>query len=96
VSLTPEQRVLRARTAAYAQWSREPDPSTRLAPARKAFLARFEREVDAAHPDLDPKTRARMVEQARKQYFAALALKSSKARAAARERKGGDGHVSTT
>jgi len=58
-------------------------------------MARFEDEVD---PDrtLDPDVRARMAEQKRKQYFAALALKSSKARAAARERKGGDGHVSTT
>jgi hypothetical protein len=85
--MTPEQRRLRAQAAAYAQWSKEPDPAARTAPGRAAFLERFEREVD---PDgtLDPAVRARMAGQARRSYFKRLALASSRARSA---RKGGDG-----
>lgn len=87
MALSAEQRRLRASAAAYAQWSREPDPTARTARARSAFLDRFEREVD---PDgtLPTDVRARMAEQARKSYFAKLALASSRARAA---RKAGDG-----
>ncbi len=48
---------------------------------RAVFLSRFDREVD---PDgvLDPAERARRSSYARKAYFAQLALKSAKARAA--------------
>jgi len=78
--LTPQQRVLRARLAAHSRWAREDDPVTATAPARAAFMDRFEREVD---PDrvLPPDVRARKAEHARKAYFARLALKSSQARA---------------
>lgn len=43
------------------------------APARRAFLARFEREVD---PDgkLAPEERARRAEHAKRAYFSRLAL----------------------
>ncbi len=49
------------------------------AAGRKAFLDRFERQVD---PDgvLPAEERARRADHARKGYFAALALKSAKAR----------------
>jgi hypothetical protein len=59
---------------------------TNTAPARAAFLARFEREVD---PDgvLDPIERARRATFARRKYFAALALTSSKARRRRRTRR---------
>jgi hypothetical protein len=89
LSLTPEQRRLRASIAAHVQWSREPDPSVRTATARRAFMDRFDREVD---PDgtLDPAERARRAEHARKAYFAQLALKSSKARAARKQGGGQD------
>jgi hypothetical protein len=85
--LTPEQRVLRSRAAAHVQWSREADPRARTATARKAFLDRFDREVD---PDgvLTPQERARRASHARRAYFARLALASSKARKA-RKRGGG-------
>lgn len=55
------------------------DPREVTAAGRKAFDARFEREVD---PDgvLDPKERARRAEMARKAYFTRLALKSAQAR----------------
>jgi hypothetical protein len=79
--MTPQQRVLRARAAAHAQWANTPDRAAHTAPARAKFLSRFEQQVD---PDgtLDPAERARRAEHARRSYFAALALKSSRARAA--------------
>jgi len=87
VSMTPAERTLRARQAAYTMWAREPDPVTRTAPKRRAFMERFDKQVD---PDgtLDPETRARMAAQARSAYFADLARRSAKAR---RLRKAGDG-----
>jgi hypothetical protein len=78
MSLTPQQRRTRASAAAYAQWSKELDPTARTARARGAFLARFEAEVPASVTD--PATRARMAEQARRSYFKKLALASSRAR----------------
>ncbi len=85
--LTPEQRALRARAAAYASWAATSDPSARGRPGQAALRSRFEREVD---PDgvLPSAERARRAEAARKAFFARLALASSKARAA---RKSGDG-----
>ena len=79
-TLTPEQRTLRARIAAHARWSKE-DPRAATKPARDAFLARFEAEVD---PDgvLPEGERLRRAESARKAYFVRLALASSKARSA--------------
>lgn len=79
MSSTPEQRVLAARIAAHSKWAQTADPTDATAPARKAFLDRFEREVD---PDgvLPLTERARRANHARKAYFTRLALKSAKAR----------------
>lgn len=78
---SPGERALVARVAAHARWSRENphDPAGPLPRARKAFDARFEREVD---PDgvLTPEERARRAGHARKAYFTRLALKSAQAR----------------
>jgi hypothetical protein len=65
--------------AAHALHAQVTDPAKHTAPARAAFLSRFEREVD---PDgvLDPQERARRAEHAKKAYFMRLALASSKAR----------------
>ncbi|PZS03652.1 MAG: hypothetical protein DLM56_08680 [Pseudonocardiales bacterium] len=54
---------------------------TNTAPARKAMLDRFDRQVD---PDglLDPADRARRAEHARKAYYTRLALQSVAARRA--------------
>ena len=79
--LTPEQRSLRARIASHESWARTPDASARTAPGRKAFLDRFERQVDP-NGELSPAERARRAEHARKAYFARLALKSARARRA--------------
>jgi hypothetical protein len=78
-SLSPAQRSLRARVAAFTLHS-QTDGQEHTAPAREAFLARFEREVDpdGVLPEVERKRRA---ECARKAYFAKLALKSSRARA---------------
>jgi hypothetical protein len=87
--LSPAERSLRARLAAYAMHARH-DARRTSANGRTAFLARFEREVD---PDgrLDPEERARRAEQARRAYFARLALAAAKARRAKRQhRQGGD------
>jgi hypothetical protein len=77
-SLNPEQRSLQARMGAHKLHSLH-DSRTITANARKAFLDRFEREVD---PDgvLTPEERARRAAHARKAYFTGLALKSAKAR----------------
>jgi hypothetical protein len=70
------ERTLRARVAAHTMHAQG---GTNTAPARKAFLDRFEREVD---PDLElsPDERARRADHARKAYFTSLALKSAVAR----------------
>jgi len=75
---TPEQRRLIGRIGAYSLHARY-DPRQTTAPARRAFMARFEREVD---PDgvLEDAERRRRAESARKAYFTRLALASSKAR----------------
>ena len=77
--MTPEQRSLQARMAAHSLHVRVANPAAHTAPARRAFLDRFERDVD---PDgvLKPEERARRAEHARKAYFLKLALASAAAR----------------
>jgi hypothetical protein len=81
-TLSPTERSLRARLAAYAMHARH-DARQTTANGRAAFLARFDREVD---PDgvLEPEERRRRAEQARRAYFTSLALASAKARRAKR------------
>ncbi len=81
--LTPALAKSRSRLAGLATAARH-DPRVTTAPARAAFLARFEREVDAADPEgeLDPIERARRIEYARRLYFARLAYRSQVVRAA--------------
>lgn len=72
-------KSLLARSAAHESWAQTSDRAARTAPARRAFLDRFERQVD---PDgvLSPAQRAQRAESARKAYFAGLAHKSVQAR----------------
>jgi hypothetical protein len=81
--LSPEMRALRAQLAAHTKWAKTPDASAATAPARKAFLARFDDEVD---PDrvLPEAERARMAESARRAFYQSLAYKSAKAKRARR------------
>lgn len=64
---------------AHESWANTVDRTARTAPGRRAFLERFEREVD---PDntLTPAERTIRAEHARKAYFKRLALKSAQAR----------------
>lgn len=82
--LTPAERSLRARAAAYRLHSLY-DSRELTANARAAFGDRFARQVD---PDgaLPEAERQRRAECARKAYYAALAAKSARAR---RLRRGG-------
>ncbi len=76
---SPSQRSLRARLAAHELHAKVTDPSAHTAPARRAFLDRFARQVD---PDgsLPAEERARRAEHAKRAYFLSLALRSSRAR----------------
>jgi len=80
--LSPREAALRGRIGAYVLHARR-DAREVTAPARAAFLARFEREVD---PDgvLPEGERRRRSLAARKAYFARLALQSARARRADR------------
>jgi hypothetical protein len=78
-SLTPSQRTLRARMGAFAMHARH-DPRKTTNAGRRAFLARFEIEVDPRR-ELSAKERARRSEAARKLYFTRLAFESSLRRA---------------
>ncbi len=80
--MTPEQRRRRARIAAHASWANTADRTARTSSGTKAFLDRFERQVD---PDgvLPEETRAAMAKHARTAYMLQLAERS----AAARRRK---------
>lgn len=80
-STDPGHRALIARVASHTRWSKVRDRAAATAPARKAALERFEKEVDP-EGTLPPEVRAQMAESARKAYFARLALKSAQARRA--------------
>jgi hypothetical protein len=81
--VSPDERALISRMGAHALHSRH-DSKAITQPARDAFMARFENEVD---PDrvLPEAERKRRAEHAKKLHFTRLAFKSAKARA-----KGGD------
>ena len=78
--MTPAERSLRARMAAYCL-NAQRDPRETTQAARDSFMARFERQVD---PDnlLPLAERHRRAEAAKKAYFLRLALKSARARRA--------------
>jgi hypothetical protein len=79
VSLPAPERALRARIASHASWANTSNPSERTAPGRRAFLERFEHQVDP-NGTLPEAERIRRADHARKAYFTALALKSAQAR----------------
>jgi hypothetical protein len=79
ISLSPEQRVLRARAAAYTRWSQE-DPGPAMAGVREGFYRRFELQVDP-EGELAEAERRRRAKAALKAHMALLALKSARARA---------------
>jgi hypothetical protein len=76
--MSAEERELRARLAAHAMHARN-DSRAVTANARRAFLDRFEREVD---PDglLPVAERLRRAEHAKRAHMLRLALRSARAR----------------
>lgn len=88
-SRNPADRVLIATLASHASWASTKDPAARTAPARKAALERFEREVDPAGT-LDPADRARRAESARKAFYTRMALRSAQARRARKTARAGE------
>lgn len=79
-------RRLTAQVAAHTKWAHTADRSAATAPARTAFLDRFEREVDPAGV-LPPAERAIRAESAKKAYFLRLAAKSAESRRRKRKAK---------
>lgn len=84
--MTPEQRRRRARIAAHASWANTTDRTARTSSGTKAFLGRFERQVD---PDgaLPEDVRAAMAKHARTAYMLQLAERSAAARRRRRRRR---------
>lgn len=65
--------------AADRRWAFEPDRTAATAAGRKAFLDRFEREVDP-EGKLSPEERSKRAKNLRRAHFRALAIKSAAAR----------------
>jgi len=79
LSLSPEQRTLRASQAAHEMHARN-DSREITANARAAFLKRFVDQVDAATPGLPEAERLRRAEHLLRAHMQRLALASSRAR----------------
>lgn len=77
-SLTPSQRVLRARLAAQTRWSRD-DPKEGTRKARETFLASFVTKVDPEGV-LPVEERLRRAESLRSAHFTRMALQSARVR----------------
>lgn len=90
MTLTPEERTLRARLAAQTRWANE-DPQPTALRAQAGLRARFLREVD---PDsvLPEAERQRRAESLRRAYYTRLsfeAVRARRARRASPDNKGG-------
>lgn len=79
--MTPEERTLRARLAAYTLHSNITDESAHTAPARRGLEESWARKVDP-HGILPDAERERRAAQLRKAHYARMALKSSLVRRA--------------
>jgi hypothetical protein len=73
---------LNKQKAAHTSWAMTPDRSARTAPARKAALDRFERQVRELFPDLDDVEVAIRAAHLRKAHFLSMAAKSAEVRRA--------------
>jgi hypothetical protein len=82
LSLSPEQRSLRASIAAHAMHAKNDSRETTAA-GRAAFLKQFLDEVDAVTPGLPEVERLRRAEHLLRAHMKRLALASSRSRARA-------------
>jgi len=79
MAMTPEQRRLRAKTAANARWARE-DGTAQNRRMQEGYLNKLADEIDPER-QLPQDERRRRAIQARKAQAQAAALKSSRVRA---------------
>lgn len=86
--LTPSQRSMRSRMAAYAMHAHH-DGRNITSRARSAFLERFENQVDPTS-SLPAAERQRRAAAAKKAYFTGLAFRSSRTRASRRAESSGE------
>jgi hypothetical protein len=77
--VTPAERALRGRLDAHRRWARTPDRAAATKPARDAFLARFEQQVDP-HSEHPPEVRRAMARSAMRAHMTDLAIRSAEAR----------------
>jgi len=77
--LSQSKQSQRAKIAALHRWAHTTNRTAATGPARAAFEARFEREVDP-EGKLSAAERAKRANTARRAYFARLALRSARAR----------------
>lgn len=87
LSLSPEQRRIRASLAAYTMHARH-DSREITANARAGFISKFLREVDEQAPGLSEIERQRRAEHLLRAHMQRLALKSARARSRDREAAG--------
>lgn len=82
--MTPAQRAMHARLASRTSWAKTSDREQRTRPARTAFLARFEKQVDpdGVLPEIE---RAERAHQAFLAHMETMRLKSSLSRARRRQ-----------
>lgn len=85
--LTPQERSLRATIAANTSWAKTEDRAARTANARAALREKFYDEVDPERK-LPPAEREKRAENARKAYYARIALKAATAARKRREAAG--------
>ena len=78
--MTPAERERAGRLGAYVSWANTPNRTTRTAPARQGFEARFDRMVIEKHGVLPPEEHAKCAAAFRAAYFAELTLKSLRSR----------------
>lgn len=79
MSLTAEQRSIRARAAALTRWSRENGRANAMR-GQAGLRGRFRREVEAENPGLPPAELERRTDCRFRAHMAKLALKSSRIR----------------
>lgn len=77
--LTPAQRVLRAKIAAYASWENTANRAARTEAARKAAHDRFETKVDPEGV-MPVEERRQRADAARSKHFSQMAYRSAIAR----------------
>ncbi|BBX70090.1 hypothetical protein [Mycolicibacterium psychrotolerans] len=87
--MTPNERRLRAQVAANASWAATEDRAARMAKVRRASPTELEWHANKLDPDheLPDAERYRRAENARKAYYAGMALKAVTAARHRREKR---------